>query len=162
MIGTQEEADVIANWDVGKVHAPAFWEYIAEGTYRKAYLSPSGIVYKKEKTSRGDRPAGNIAEFHNMSMAVEIPVPGWRIPQFGIFFCNGEPIISMEYVIGHFVEWKPCDPYGDGYCECDEPYGICSNKISDEANHHWGLTDVTFENFIVEHDGTKVLIDAGN
>lgn len=162
MIGTQEEADVIALWDIRGDSAPVGWRYVNQGTYRKVYLSPSGTIYKREIIPRGQSSAGNVSEFRNFSNIVHIPVQGWRIPRFAIFYSNDKPIIAMEYVTGKSVEWTYCDPYGDGYCECSKPYGVCSNTIGEEAHENWGLTDVTFENFLIEDDGIKVLIDAGN
>lgn len=162
MIGTQEEANTIADWDISKPGAPHEWRYIGKGTYRKVYLSPSNVIYKREIIARGDGPAGNVAEFRNFSNAVRIPVQGWRIPSFAIFFCDSKPVIAMEYITGRLTEWTFCDPYGDGYCECKMPYGTCTNMIAEDANSYWGLCDVTHENFIIEDDGTIVLIDAGN
>lgn len=163
MIGTNEEAQLIAEWPLSPEEAPPGWRILGEGTFRRAYLSPSEVVYKKE-LFRIKGVAGNRSEDKNLRKAVEISVPGWRIPEHHLFETEeGVPIMAMEYVIGTFMEECYCDTDPEyRYCECSRPSGKCIMDILNEPYAHWGLTDTHQDNVIVEEDGTYALIDAGN
>ena len=163
MIGNQEEANAIAECDTLYNECPDGWEYVGAGTFRQVFRAPSGVVYKKEIIPRGNNGAGNRSEYKNLCNIREIPVAGWRIPDFELYVTeDGMPIIAMEFIDGAFEEEAYCDPYGDGFCECSRSGGECVNVLLEIPAAHWGLTDVHNENVLVEEDGTRVLIDAGN
>jgi hypothetical protein len=56
MIGNAKDAELIHYWhhdireDGEWETAPEGWEYLGEGCYRTAYLSPDGVVYKVQQT----------------------------------------------------------------------------------------------------------------
>lgn len=162
MIGTNEEAELIAKWPLNPEEAPDGWKIVGEGTFRRVYLAPSGTVYKKELV-KIHGAAGNRSEDVNLRNAASVKIPGWRIAQHHLFETeDGTPIMAMEYVIGTMVGEYYCDITYDDYCECDRPYGKCVMQLMDEPRAYWGLMDNHRENVLIESDGTLVLVDAGN
>lgn len=53
MLGNAKDAEFIHNWyhevPYGQAGAPEGWKYLGSGSFRSAYLSPDGVVYKVQK-----------------------------------------------------------------------------------------------------------------
>lgn len=92
LIGNQEEAQFIHDWWWEERHdrhgdAPEGWEYLGQGSFRIAYLSPSGVVYKVQKegahytyqTNKGEHEAWRRLYF-NCKMPEHT-----RLPKIGYF-----------------------------------------------------------------------------
>ena len=47
-IGSEGEARLIADFAHGGDGLPMGWSYVASGSYRRVFLSPTGVVYKTE------------------------------------------------------------------------------------------------------------------
>jgi hypothetical protein len=166
MIGSVTEAIEIASWEMELdehdewYDIPEGWTYLGEGEYRAAFLSPSGVVYKRE-INDGIFFGHNSVEFSNVRKAQGIPVQGWRVPDselyqvpVGYSIVN---VIAMEFIGGEFDVY--CELNYGKKCTCGKPYGKCTYYAWLEVMELWGVTDVHRGNVRVQYDGTRVLID---
>lgn len=87
MIGNAEEAEFIhywyhAKWDQFSETAPEGWEYLGEGCYRTAYLSPTGVVYKVQQSESGgwQTNAGEWEVWKRLYFGCKMPVHS-RLPK---------------------------------------------------------------------------------
>ncbi|AVD99384.1 hypothetical protein SEA_BILLNYE_213 [Streptomyces phage BillNye] len=167
MIGCVTEAIEIASWEIEYddehdeyVFIPEGWTYLGEGESRIAFLSPSGVVYKRE-VNDGEWFGANSIEYRYLRKAAGIPVQGWRVPEHQLYDIpvgyKMVSVMAMEFVGGEFDAW--CD-MSQGKCNCEKPGGICSRAAALAAAAAWGVTDIHRGNVRVQWDGTRVIIDA--
>lgn len=157
-VGNIEEAREISQWDVFDTDAPEGWKIIGAGSFRKSYLSPSGVVYKLQKS---DYSSDNADEYMNIQDCQLTPVPGWRVPKASLYSPLGKPIIAMEYIEGEFDMEPRCQGWDLETCDVGEctDEGRCIFEIWGDATKAWGIYDMHEENVIVDQNGTRVLID---
>lgn len=152
MIGSIEEAVEITTF-VGVRQLPNGWKFLAQGSYRKAFLSPSGVVYKRQ---HAPHLTSNREEYDNVRRIQSIPLDGWRVPDTELYSVGGEDIIAMEFVNGEN------DPYCDadwGGCDCGKPDGKCVTEHWQAPIDSWSMYDLSSDNVIVDDNGVRVLID---
>lgn len=105
MIGTQENAEVIASleiveneWDDWAGEIPNGFEYLGSGSYRHAFLGPDGVVYKRDTLFAEDEQSGsNLAEWETYQSAPALPARV-RFARTHLWHVCGSHIIAMEYV----------------------------------------------------------------
>jgi hypothetical protein len=167
MVGCVTEAIEIASWDMELdehdewYDIPEGWTYLGEGEYRAAFLSPSGIVYKRE-INDGAWFGHNTTEYKYICKARLIPVQGWRVPDSSLYDVpvgySMVTVIAMEFIGGEFDTY--CELNYKKKCTCGKPDGKCTYYAWLEVMEAWGVSDVHRGNIRVQHDGTRVLIDA--
>ena len=159
MFGNAEEAEIIGEWDMLSDPIPEGFEYFNEGAQRIVVRGQSGILYKRDN---GGEPDANLMEFDNYNFCSVVPIKGWRVPQTGLFVIGGyQPVIAMECVIGY--RDVHCDRFKFGYiaynedCTCElDP---CSAHEWEKPMSLWYIQDLSYENVLIEDDGTRVLVD---
>lgn len=105
MIGNAEEAQFISDWYrnskcVCVTGAPEGWKYLGSGSYRTAYLSPSGVVYKVQQDP-GCSYQSNRGEwdtYRRLYYTCKMPKHS-RLPKMG-FFPMGSTVgvIAAEFI----------------------------------------------------------------
>lgn len=167
MIGCLTEAIEIASWEMEYddhykewLYIPDGWEYLGEGEHRAAFLSPSGVVYKRE-IGDGEWFGANSIEYRYLRNAQISPVEGWRVPDHELYDIpvgyKMVSVMAVEFVGGEMDVF--CD-YFKGGCTCGKPDGKCTRVAALEIMEAWGVSDVHRGNIRVQYDGTRVLIDA--
>ncbi len=160
MIGSLEEASVLAAWEPEYYPDGSFdwlppedgWEYIGEGSERIVWRAPSGTIYKIEHD--GEEGA-NSSEMENIDRLSLIHCPGWRLPKATLYqFPTLPDILAMEYVEGHIDTM--CRSYLGKVCFCR---GRCHEEIFQDMRDAWEIMDGHTGNYLVESDGTRVLVD---
>lgn len=77
------------------------WRYLSGGSMRFVFLhKPTGVVYKMESDSWGERGYGNA---HEVNIARQLRKERWhhvRIPKVSLYNINGTKVIAMEYIEG--------------------------------------------------------------
>lgn len=103
MIGNEKDALLIHNWwhshrDSYR-NPPEGWEYLGAGSFRAAYLSPSGVVYKVQKDRPGVRYQSNLGEWNvykRLYYTCKMPRHS-RLPKLGYFPIEGDwGVIAIE------------------------------------------------------------------
>lgn len=124
MIGNAEEAARITQWyyDGYVGDAPEGWKYLGAGVFRTAYLSPSGVVYKVQK-SRAYSCQSNQGEwdaYRRLYYTCKMPKHS-RLPKMGFFPMDGGPgVIAAEFIpkqCGWYQMFK--NDKGEQYCFAD-------------------------------------------
>lgn len=105
MIGTRDEVNAIANWyENGGHEPPEGWECLGSGSYRDAYLSPSGVVYKIQYAEYGDHDA-NLCEAAAIERGLTLDFAKEWMPRADIWYTEAlsDPVIAMEHIEGECV-----------------------------------------------------------
>lgn len=144
MIGNETDA-AVANgihvnyqgWEPVASNMPEGWKFLGEGCYRRAFLSPDGVVYKVEYAARGSN-ANEAEVFARFGHEVD----GFRLAACTLFY---DDVLAMEYVTH---EWD-CD-----YVESYNKAVAWTKTILD----YWDVVGKTAENFHAVN-GVVVLTD---
>lgn len=136
----------------GKGPLPKGWKLLGAGTYRKAYLSPDGTVYKVDVG--GFDNSTNYHEFLNYSNINKRKLPkGWSIAPTKLYSFDDVNIIAMKYIEGYHEDiddWP-----------VDEIYKHFSDNRASAAFKVCNIMDLHEGNYVVTPRGTKVIIDLG-
>src|SRR6185312_13993029 len=125
MPGVIEEAMKVMKFSRHKVDDG--WKYLGCGSYRHAYLSPTGVVYKRMKYGGYDDDM-NRNEFKNIQKYKSIKITGWDVPDASLFAVESEDIIAMEFIEG--VDDNDCERYAEIQdCSCKNEDGRCVFEI---------------------------------
>lgn len=136
---------------------PKGWKKIGEGSFRQAYLSPDGVVYKvcKEYYSNSSQDAktnDNDLEFLQYSRIKKqrIKYKGWKInPVESFYFKDG--FLDVTINVSPFVKGRH-EVFADLDPDLDEmPF--------DRAFSHFGLDDAHDENYVLADGGRRWIID---
>jgi hypothetical protein len=148
---------------------PEGWEKLGSGSYRAAYLSPSGVVYKVNHRLRDSKAqeGSNYAEMMNiikLRKGRRIP-DGWAVPDATLYRVP-LTLRSNDYVIAMPKVDTSAPLGGCGWdCECKHAEGNrrmggkCTDDIFDDANHVF--KDLHYGNAFPQKDGVIVVIDVG-
>lgn len=152
MIGTQAEAEVVAGLSYDS-ETPSGWEFAGSGCSRRAYLSPSGVIYKVQ-TGYDDANDNEYVTACALIASGAIP-EGWDVPRIGRYRVekNGktEVILAMENLGPNEVSvWTVEVPVPKGYV-----------SHNDVVNKVFGVFDSHGGNIRQRADGTLVCIDMG-
>lgn len=127
---------------------PEGWKYLAAGVSRRAYLSPTGVVYKVQKTPGSDYQ-GNKGEHETAEYIRSLgTVVGAVIPQTALYEVPGCYVIALEFMDGERekYEWgRNC--YGTN-CRCGFLAGRCAVTIKRELESKFGLSDLHSQNVL--------------
>lgn len=115
LVGNQEEATLIHEWyhdHHGRYGAPEGWKYLNAGSFRAAYLSPSGVVYKVQKDRQGYGYQSNKGEYDKWrDLYFKCKMPRYsRLPKMGYFPTeDGLGVVAMEKFTKPWSYWA-CVP----------------------------------------------------
>ncbi|AXH68937.1 hypothetical protein SEA_SPARKLEGODDESS_258 [Streptomyces phage SparkleGoddess] len=127
---------------------PEGWKYLAAGVSRRAYLSPTGVVYKVQKTPGSDYQ-GNRGEHQTAEYVRSLGnVVGAVIPRTELYEVPGCYVIALEFmdgIRGHDKWDRNC--YGTN-CRCGFMAGRCARTIRRELENKFGLSDLHSENVL--------------
>ena len=140
------------------------WRYLAAGVSRRAYLAPSGVVYKVMK-SPGSSYQGNKEEHATAERARRSgSVKGAYIPRTYIWEVPGCAVIAIEFMDGirEDKHWE-AGCWG-GKCLCAFPGSPrCTSRIRSELQSKLGLTDLHSHNVLwVPSQRAWAVVDLGN
>lgn len=150
---------------------PAGWKYLASGISRRAYLSPTGVVYKVQKDPGSDYQ-GNKGE-HATAEKVRRSgsVKGAYIPRTALYEVPGSWVIALEYMPGirgdhHWDACRSYTYYGEDTgrkCTCMFPGAVrCAARIKRELQTKLGLSDLHSENVLwVPSQRVWAVVDLG-
>jgi hypothetical protein len=119
------------------------------GSYRDAYLSPSGVVYKVQHYEYGDHEA-NLCEARAIARGMRIPEYVPWLPAAALYYSEYDeaPIMAMEYVTG--------------VCVLSDQEHEVAKKISEGITGTYDLdVEGSQHNAARRTDGQPVLIDLG-
>lgn len=147
---------------------PEGWRVLGNGSYRYAYLSPKGVVYKVNRQLMDEASRGyNYHEMTNILSIREDNVlpPGWAVPDATLYNVAGSK--GTDYVIAMplldtSAKLNQC--YGWGICECAETEGNkrIKGKCSDDVfSASVGLRDLHNDNVFPDEQGTLWVLDVG-
>lgn len=155
-VGNIEDAQFISDWLDGqknyngvrysaRENPPEGWAYLGEGSYRSAWRSPEGCVYKVEHQEGSYQSNGD--EYYNIIEALKCdPIDGTRIPAASLYhLADVAPVIAMECIEGKTVD--------NAYHEV--PYHI--SRAIREISYAYGLYDMHGDNVMIE-DGTNLVV----
>lgn len=158
MPGVIEEAMKVLTFERGQVEDG--WKYLGCGSYRYAYLSPDGVVYKKLKHPGEYDDSMNFQEYKNVLYCKGIPLAGWDVPHAEVFEIDGQDVIAMEFIDGE--KDFDCDAWlGHIECNCPKPNGICVWDIWQQPMQYWNMQDIGPENVVIK-DGIRYLVDVAD
>jgi hypothetical protein len=104
LVGNQEEATFIHDWyheaPYGRQGAPEGWKYLNSGSFRAAYLAPSGAVYKVQKDVGPycgyQTNEGEYEKWRSLYFGCKMPKYS-RLPKLGYFpIEEGVGVIAIE------------------------------------------------------------------
>lgn len=157
--------------NIEKPELPEGWKFLAAGMSRRAYLSPSGVVYKVQRNLESDYQ-GNKGE-HETAERVRKSgsVRGAYIPRTSLYKVPGSWVIALEYMPGirgdhHWDSCRSTSYYGDDTgrkCTCMFPGAVrCSARIKSELRNKLGLFDLHSENVLwVPSQRVWAVVDLG-
>lgn len=168
-IGNAHEAQTIAKWvrsfkrECGRplcvIHAqaPEGWEFLAAGSFRSVWLSPSGIAYKV--SHRDNDQYQSEEEVIHLGRAWSRGVPeGCRLPKFEKYITeDDELVVAIERIKGRTL-YEHCYRGGSGRCS---PSGQDYYDLLGEIKNDLRLNDLHDENAMVDEDGLLVPVDFG-
>lgn len=130
---------------------PEGWRELGDGCFRRAFLSPDGVVYKVQKDYANRYGQTNEGEYKNLlhGLACEAP-EHTRMPRFTYYELDGRGVMAMERIHGETLEGltETGDEPEDGFhrlCELEDAYGImdghCGNVVVEEKTGDLVLID---------------------
>lgn len=145
---------------------PDGWRFLAAGISRRAYLSPTGVVYKVQRdpasTYQGNKGEHETAQKIRKSCDVK----GAYIPLTELYKVPGSWVIALEFMDGvrSAPQWEHCT-YNNYYgrkCTCMFPGSVrCAGKIRKELTR-LGLSDLHSENVLwVPKQRVWAVVDLG-
>lgn len=128
MLGNEEDARFIRDWHFGGRRddwgnpvgeLPEGWGRLGSGSYRIAYLSPDGVVYKVQQRYAlpGEYEGqSNKSEAENLRRfwLIKMP-PGCRLPRFQFFELDGKGVMAMERLGRTLSQYSQWDEKGSNY-----------------------------------------------
>jgi hypothetical protein len=150
-IGSEGEARLIADLghDIGQV--PMGWSYVASGSYRRVFLSPTGVVYKVEMfDGPNEREHEKCARIHQMAewdSNTQDALKYVEVPRTSLYKVNGRQVIAMPFYRG-----------GPGPDRFAGAVGGWSDEAVEAANF-LDLRDLHGQNTRLLDDGRIAVID---
>jgi hypothetical protein len=152
VIGSQAEADAIAgvSWNG---NLPQGWEHMGSGCSRRAYLAPSGVVYK---VADGYDDANDTEYLTYVALVLSGAIPeGWDVPmtyRYRVNVNGAERVIIAMENLGH----SEVSLY---HTNIPVPAGYASHAAI--AREVFGVFDSHGGNIRQRKDGALVCIDLG-
>lgn len=135
MLGNAAEAQFIHNWyhspDRTCNRPPEGWTHLGGGSFRSAYLSPSGVVYKVQKNLSGSRYQTNYGEWETWKrLYLGCKMPEYsRLPRLNYFPIPGKVnvgVIAIEKLEDCYTSYGTfIDKHGDVQC-----WGDVASRVS--------------------------------
>lgn len=146
---------------------PEGWKFLASGISRRAYLAPSGVVYKVQRNPESEYQ-GNKGE-HETAEKVRRSgnVRGAYIPRTALYKVPGSWVIALEFMDGIRGDrhWDECEynRYYSRKCTCFFPGAVrCASEIRKELQNKLGLSDLHSENVLwVPKQRVWAVVDLG-
>lgn len=111
LVGNQEEAALIHEWyhysRSGSWNLPEGWTRLGEGSFRAAYLSPSGVVYKVQKDLLHGYQTnhGEYEKWRDLYFNCKMPQHS-RLPKLGYFpIDEGVGVVAIERLTKQYDYW---------------------------------------------------------
>lgn len=159
-IGFHGEARQAADIAKRCTGTPEGWKYLGSGAFRKAYLAPSGTVYKVQHSFWDE---DNIREMENIERISGKPFPGWRVPKCTLYVVEDVPVIAMEYVKGS--QTNKCQSLfryaEESVCDCTPVNGKHEGHDWNTIRNLWNIQDVHGAN-VLRYKDEMVLIDVAD
>lgn len=104
MLGNAKDAEFIHNWYhetlYGRGGAPEGWKHLGSGSFRSAYLSPDGVVYKVQQNIGPycgyQTNEGEYEKWRSLYFGCKMPEYS-RLPKLGYFpIKEGVGVIAIE------------------------------------------------------------------
>lgn len=175
ILGNSQDARLIYSWvheskkdpyamGRGSQGAPEGWKFLGYGSFRSAWLSPDGVVYKVEHyypTYGGpDFTSDNSKEYRNWLLWRKCELPARvRLPEVTLYENGGKPVIAMECVRGDVLrKWRGVDIYNpNSWSTAFKFYQKLMHAAEDALD---GMSDMHDENCMVDDEtGELVIVD---
>ena len=131
-----------------KPELPYGWEVKGAGISRRAYLSPSGVIYKIQ---HHEEQSQSNAEEHDFAQRVRRMgnVIGVIIPRTALYYIDNQPVIAMEFMDGEIQhpDWDRCGVWNGG-CNCSARAGYCTDTIRRKIQHTFNIGDLHSNNVL--------------
>ena len=156
LVGNQEEAKFIHDWwwenPYGRLsQAPGGWEYLGEGSFRAAYLAPSGVVYKVQKgrpSSRYQTNKGEYEAWRKLYFGRKMPAHS-RLPKLGYFPINDEwGVVAIERLTKSYSRLD-CVPGTNDT--------ITWSEVIDRIARECRIGDLRGNNLFLDDDGKTIV-----
>lgn len=156
LVGNQEEAKFIHDWWWKELRnrgsqAPEGWEYLGAGSFRAAYLAPSGVVYKVQKhrpSSRYQTNKGEYEAWRKLYFGRKMPAHS-RLPKLGYFPIDDKwGVVAIERLTKSYNYWG-CVPDTNDTMTWSEVI----NRISMECR----IGDLGGNNLFLDDDGKTIV-----
>lgn len=156
LVGNQEEAKFIHDWWWSREYyhdyqAPEGWEYLGEGSFRAAYLAPSGVVYKVQMDLPSARHQSNKREYEvwrNLYFNCKMPAHS-RLPKLGYFPISDDwGVVAIERLTKGYEYWG-CVPGTNDTLTWMQVI----NRISSQCN----ISDLVGDNLFLDDDGKTIV-----
>ncbi|AXH68942.1 hypothetical protein SEA_SPARKLEGODDESS_263 [Streptomyces phage SparkleGoddess] len=146
-----------------RMTTPEGWRKIGGGSFRSAWLSPEGVVYKVQHHYNGWGQS-NGEEYANIVVILQKHKshPLAFMPRSTYYTLDdNRGVMAMEFIKGEHPGW--CNGCSGGYGHCTVNYeGKCINRILREIGEAYGLFDLHDENVIWLPEQRKfAVIDIG-
>ncbi len=160
MLGNESDARLIFEWKEsqflnGYSPAPRGWAYLGQGSFRSAYLSPDGVVYKVEHAPGGFYGQSNYGEMLNLRRYWLTKMPkGCRLPRWGWYPIGNRTtgVIAMEHFDTLLRSFSRYDANGAKYWD----------RLVDLQEALYDMYDLYGTNIAVDVKGDAVVpIDLG-
>jgi hypothetical protein len=126
------------------------WKFLGEGSERRAFLGPDGLVYKMAKYGENYQSPREVVKVWELRGQ---EIPEWLfIPRS--YYSAEFNVTVMEYAEGD----KPSSDC-DYRCVCDNE--TCWRKRAKWIKDNLGLIDVHGDNVVILEDGRLALVDLG-
>lgn len=153
LVGNQEEATLIHNWyhddRWSRAALPEGWTKLGEGSFRAAYLSPSGVVYKVQKDLRYGYQTnrGEYAKWRDLYFNCKMPQYS-RLPKLGYFPINDSyGVVAIEKLSKSYNYW--------GAVPGDD--GTYWNQVVDRISQVCRVGDLGGDNLFLDDDEKAIV-----
>ncbi len=156
LVGNQEEAKFIHDWWWGGYYefspqAPEGWEYLGEGSFRAAYLAPSGVVYKVQKdlpSSRYQTNKGEYEAWRKLYFDCKMPAHS-RLPKLGYFPIDDRwGVVAIERFTKSYDYWA---------CVPDTNDMVTWNHVINRISQECRIGDLSGNNLFLDDDGKTIV-----
>lgn len=164
MIGNEKDALLIHNWWHGHRDSyrnpPEGWQYLGGGSFRTAYLSPDGVVYKIQKDLSGGRYQTNYGEYETwkrLYFGCKMPKHS-RLPKLSYYAVPGQHnvgVIAIERLRRNPAYYERVNKTGESY--------LCWSDVASAVASACRVGDLHGDNiFLDEENNLLVPTDLGD
>jgi hypothetical protein len=146
------------------------WRKLGQGSYRTAYLSPKGVVYKVNNDGHdGKRRRGyNYAEVTNIiRIREEMELPRqWSVPDVTLYRVSDSDYVAAMPCLDISAPLNNCYVWGEDCPSCKEHEGNkrmngkCSSDLLAEGSR-LGFSDMHTKNVYPDKEGILWVVDCG-